>query len=72
MLQKLETKQFQDLSLKAQTARESAEKRFDQEMSVSIDLELFKKKRFSSLKKNNPKDLMYRYYNNTTQQMKNF
>lgn len=34
MLQKLETKQFQDLAAKAQTARDQAEKRFDQEMTV--------------------------------------
>ncbi|XP_054709305.1 serine/threonine-protein kinase 10-like [Uloborus diversus] len=34
MLQKLETKQFQDLSAKAQAAREQAEKRYDQEMSA--------------------------------------
>ncbi|GFS96886.1 hypothetical protein NPIL_447771 [Nephila pilipes] len=36
MLQKLETKQFQDLSAKAQTAKEQAEKRFEQEMSNLI------------------------------------
>ncbi|KFM58200.1 Serine/threonine-protein kinase 10, partial [Stegodyphus mimosarum] len=36
MLQKLETKQFQDLGAKAQIAREQAEKRFDQEMSALI------------------------------------
>ncbi|PRD23354.1 UNVERIFIED_CONTAM: STE20-like serine/threonine-protein kinase [Trichonephila clavipes] len=36
MLQKLETKQFQDLSAKAQTLREQAEKRFEQEMSVMV------------------------------------
>ncbi|GFX19506.1 hypothetical protein TNCV_2074151 [Trichonephila clavipes] len=36
MLQKLETKQFQDLSAKAQTLREQAEKRFEQEMSNLI------------------------------------
>lgn len=34
MLQKLETKQFQDLAVKAQSARDQTEKRFDQEMTV--------------------------------------
>lgn len=34
MLQKQETKQFQDLALKAQFSREQQEKKFEQEMMV--------------------------------------
>ena len=36
MLQKLENKQFQDLALKAQMAREQQEKRFEAELSALI------------------------------------